>query len=169
MRRLIPTALFAALLAGNATLRADDYAFGFNPQTGDAWLDARLGDIGVYASGNLDGYVDEIVIETGAPRHYVEEWVYVDHYPPPDVWMLAEIGRLDGGNWIEVERTYTTHRGRGWGVIAKELGIKPGSPAFHELKSRAGGGHWAKVGKETGKGKGKGKGKGHGKGKPPKD
>ena len=167
MRQHLPLLLMAALVSWGGPVRADDYAFGFNPQTGDAWLDARLGDIGVYAAGNLDGYIDEIVIDTGAPRHYVEEWVYVDRYPPADVWMLAEVGRF-GGDWIVVERAYTTHRGHGWGAIAKSLGIKPGSPAFHELKSRAGGGRWAKVG-NSGKGKEKGKNKGQGKGKPPKD
>ena len=63
MRRLF--LLFTLLLAQVAA--ADDYAFGFNPRTGDAWFDARLGDINVAASGNLDGFIDEVVVSTRAP------------------------------------------------------------------------------------------------------
>jgi hypothetical protein len=55
--------------------------------------------------------------------------------------------------------TYTTtKKGQGWGVIAKSLGIKPGSPEFHALKR----GDFVFNGKPRevpGKGKGKGKGK----------
>ena len=34
-----------------------------------------------------------------------------------------------------IVETYQTNRTKGWGVIAKELGIKPGSAEFHALKS----------------------------------
>ncbi len=34
----------------------------------------------------------------------------------------------------EVVKHYRIHRGKGWGVVARELGIKPGSPAFQQLK-----------------------------------
>jgi hypothetical protein len=47
-------------------------------------------------------------------------------------------------------------------VIAKNLGIKPGSKEFHELKK----GDFTsgkETGESTGKGKKNGKGKGHGK------
>jgi hypothetical protein len=53
---------------------------------------------------------------------------------------------------------YKKNRGKGWGVIAKSLGIKPGSPEFHALKR----GDDLYTHKEKGKGKG-GKGKGKGK------
>jgi hypothetical protein len=63
--------------------------------------------------------------------------------------------------------TYQASKGKGWGVIAKELGIKPGSPAFHALKE----GNFALTGRRgeispqgpgaEGRGRGK-RGKGHG-------
>ena len=45
MSRKIRSALWtlAALLATTPAF-ADDYAFGFNPRSGDAWIDAQLGE-----------------------------------------------------------------------------------------------------------------------------
>jgi hypothetical protein len=56
-----------------------------------------------------------------------------------------------------VVQTYQTHKGKGWGVIAKELGIKPGSREFHALKNGD-----LTFGETPGDGPGKGKGKGKG-------
>ena len=41
---------------------------------------------------------------------------------------------LSHRSWDEVLREYKENKGKGWGVIAKNLGIKPGSREFHELK-----------------------------------
>ena len=35
-----------------------------------------------------------------------------------------------------VTKTYQVNRKKGWGVIAKELGIQPGSKEFHALKKK---------------------------------
>jgi len=45
-------------------------------------------------------------------------------------------------------------KGKGWGVIAKTLGIKPGLKEFQELKNR----DFGRDGSESNKGKGKEKG-----------
>jgi hypothetical protein len=47
----------------------------------------------------------------------------------------------------ELLTVYSKHKSNGWGVIAKQLGIKPGSAEFHQLKNRA----------RTNQGKGQGK------------
>jgi hypothetical protein len=70
MTRLTRLAILAAALAAAATATptfAADDAFGFSPRSGDAGIDAQLGDVNVFARGNLDGYVDAVVISTGAP------------------------------------------------------------------------------------------------------
>jgi hypothetical protein len=56
---------------------------------------------------------------------------------------------------------YKQSKGKGWGVIAKELGIKPGSPEFHALKR----GDFAFTGEPGGGGESHGKGKGKGRSK----
>lgn len=71
-----------------------------------------------------------------------------------DIYMTLELAKICHISVDKVVEVYTVHEGKGWGVIAKELGIKPGSPEFHALKDNAQG-----KGKKSGKAKGKAKGK----------
>lgn len=164
--------LFLPLLLGLAApVLADDYAFGFNPRTGDAWFDARLGDINVMASGNLDGFIDEVVVSTRAPRTWVETLVVERRYAPADVYMLAECAYRSGTSYEAALRIYEQHHGEGWGAMAKRMGIKPGSAEFHAMKqgsgrvAGSGPGRGASPGKSAAGGKSQGKAKGKGKDK----
>lgn len=73
------------------------------------------------------------------------------------------------GQWTQkptdqVVQVYKANQGKGWGVIAKRMGIKPGSAEFHALKSgelKFGG--QPSNGQDERPGKSKGKGKGHNK------
>lgn len=163
MRNWLCTGLM--LLAFSA--QADDYALGFNPRTGDVWFDARLGDINVAANGNLDGFIDDVVVSTRAPRVWVETLVVERRYPPADVYMLAESAHRAGIPFDSAQQIYEKHRGEGWGAMAKRMGIKPGSAAFHALKQ--GSGRYATSGKSKseapGQGRGAEKSKGKSKGK----
>ena len=51
-----------------------------------------------------------------------------------DAYMVFRLGELSHRPIAEVISVYHTHRKKGWGVMAKELGIKPGSSEFHALK-----------------------------------
>jgi hypothetical protein len=78
------------------------------------------------------------------------------------VFQLGQFARVSHERVLEV---YQPSRKKGWGAIAKELGIKPGSAEFHALKR--GDLHFtgqpSGYDETPGKGKGKGKGKGHNK------
>jgi len=67
-----------------------------------------------------------------------------------DIYLTAEIASITHKSVDQIVAVYSVHKDKGWGVMAKELGIKPGSPEFHALKNNA---------KNKGKNKGKGKGK----------
>jgi len=71
-----------------------------------------------------------------------------------DIYLTAEIASLTHKSIDQVVAVYTVHKDKGWGVMAKELGIKPGSPEFHALKDNA---------KNNSKNKGKGNNKTKGK------
>lgn len=80
---------------------------------------------------------------------------------PADAFMCLQLSQLSGVHVDKVVSSYRKNSGKGWGVIAKDLGIKPGSSAFHALKR----GDFVygspqTVKKSRGKGKEKGKGKG---------
>jgi hypothetical protein len=52
-----------------------------------------------------------------------------------DVYMCLRVGEVAHQPIDRVINVYQRYRGQGWGVIAKNLGIKPGSDEFHALKS----------------------------------
>ncbi|MGL6290264.1 MAG: hypothetical protein ACRC2H_06225 [Silanimonas sp.] len=172
-RRILRLALLSALLSAATPALADDYAFGFNPRSGDAWIDAQLGDVNVFARGNLDGYVDEVVVSTGAPSYYVRELVVERGWAPGDVYYACLIARELGRPCTYVVDAYDREmrgRGRGWGALAQELGIRPGSAAFHDLKNGVGQGNGRMKARGNGRGndrggeRGRGNGRGNGRG-----
>lgn len=81
---------------------------------------------------------------------------------PADAYMVLRLGELSGRPARDVLAAYRSGGEMGWGRLAKELGIRPGSPAFHALKRGRGVPGYA----EAGPGKGPPPGKARGKGPP---
>lgn len=75
---------------------------------------------------------------------------------PGDAYMVFRLGEMSNRPTDYVIKQYRLDKGKGWGVLAKSLGIKPGSDEFHALKN----GHDLYEDKGGGKEKEKGKGKG---------
>lgn len=78
---------------------------------------------------------------------------------PADAFMCFQLGQMVQKPTETVVEEYQVNKGKGWGVIAQRMGIKPGSAEFHALKEgdfilngKPGGGSKA----DRGKGKGKG-------------
>lgn len=53
---------------------------------------------------------------------------------PADAFMVLQLGQMANVQPAAVLQTYQRSKGKGWGALAMELGIKPGSPEFHALK-----------------------------------
>lgn len=53
---------------------------------------------------------------------------------PADAYIVLRLGEMSGKPTDSVIDHVQSGKGKGWGVIAKNLGIKPGSPEFHALK-----------------------------------
>ena len=77
---------------------------------------------------------------------------------PGDAYMVLRLGEMSNRPADYVIRQYRSDKGKGWGALAKSLGIKPGSEEFHALKN----GHDLYDDQSMGVGKGKGKSKGKG-------
>lgn len=86
---------------------------------------------------------------------------------PSDAYMIFRLSELSHRPVAEVMTVYRANRKKGWGVMAKGLGIKPGSREFHALKRGhdLGNGNGGERGQSSGKGKGGAKNKGNNKGK----
>ena len=48
--------------------------------------------------------------------------------------MVFQLGQITQHPPEAVIKVYQSGKGRGWGELAKDLGIKPGSAEFHALK-----------------------------------
>jgi len=76
---------------------------------------------------------------------------------PSDAYMVLRLGELSHRPVDDVVSVYRSNKHKGWGRLAKDLGIKPGSKEFHALKK----GHdLAGIGKGKSSKKSKNKGKG---------
>jgi hypothetical protein len=111
----------------------------------------------------VNGFSAKLSAQFGVPEVQVRT-VIGSVKEPADAFMCLQLGQWTQKPPEQVVRVYNSHQGKGWGVIAKSLGIKPGSAEFHALKSgdlTFSGQPVGEQGEGPGKGKGKGKGKGH--------
>jgi hypothetical protein len=76
---------------------------------------------------------------------------------PADAYMVLRLGEMSKQPTDYVIEKYKSGKGKGWGALAKSLGIKPGSKEFHALKYGSDLYDDSDKGKDKGKGKGKGK------------
>jgi hypothetical protein len=122
-------------------------------------LDGFLNSLNVQARADMGGFSAKVSAQFGVPLPQVQAVIQTVH-TPADAFMVFQLGQMAHRPPETVVQTYQVHKGKGWGVIAKELGIKPGSKEFHALKN----GDLVFGGAPNeGHGKGKGKGKGQGK------
>ncbi|WP_136515981.1 MULTISPECIES: hypothetical protein [Geomonas] len=134
-----------------------------SPIAAHASLDGFLSSLNVQARADMAGFSAKVSAQFGVPQAKVQ--MVLQSVPEPaDAFMLFQLGQYSGKPVDQVYQVYQPNKKKGWGAIAKELGIKPGSPEFHALKR--GDLHFTgePAGQGGGPGKGKGQGKGHGKG-----
>ncbi|CAG0973262.1 hypothetical protein BURK2_01422 [Burkholderiales bacterium] len=128
-------------------------------------LDGFLSNLNVQARADMTGFAGRLSAQFGVPGVQVTATLGTVR-EPADAFMIYQLGQMSHQPYERVLQTYQAKQGKGWGVIAKSLGIKPGSAEFHALKR----GDFALTGRpdnasHQGRGhdKGKGKGKGHNK------
>ena len=136
-------------------------------------LEVFLSNVNVQARADLPGF--SVGLSTQFGVHVTQVQAVIRSVPEPaDAFMILQLGQMSGKKPDTVLAVYGPNRKKGWGVIAKDLGIKPGSAEFHALKSgnlhytgqhaRSGGSHGGSKGGDHGGGKGGGHGNGNGKG-----
>lgn len=124
----------------------------FKPQSGDPQFDNDLIELNKRAKTNITEFKNEIKTRFGIAHDRIEKMLDKFKMEPADVFMAVKVGQLTSKEPEMVCESFQKNRDKGWGAIAKEMGIKPGSPEFHELKNSSKG----KDNKVTGKDKGKG-------------
>lgn len=132
--KLTLLALTAMMVAFTGAVAAQDSSIGWDPRSGDAWVDRQLDDINRYGTHYREPFVDEMVRYYGAPRALVNELLGTRRWAPGDVYYACSIAQILGRPCRAVVEHWERDHGKGWGALARELGIQPGSAEFHRLK-----------------------------------
>lgn len=153
--------LIALFLILSATAQAQ-----LKVTTGDADLDNSLIALNKDAKNALDAFKNDAIEKFNTTKNVVESLLNIHKMDPSDVLMTLEVAQITSKPVETVATSFDKNKSKGWGEIAKEMGIKPGSKEFHALKNNAKGKSNGMKGKGKGNGNGgNGNGKGKGKGK----
>jgi hypothetical protein len=143
----------AMLVIVAATCQASEKTTQVVTKTGDRNLDRSLIALNEKARGNMDYFISTLSIHYDVSQPKIQYLLDRANMLPSDVYMAVKIASVTKKPVDTVVETYDKNKGKGWGVIAKRLGIKPGSKEFHALKQDSSG----LLEKQKGKGKTKAK------------
>ncbi len=120
-RTIIPVLVFAcaSLFPGTATASG---------------LESFLGEIEIRASKDMGSFRADLKLTFDVSDGTLDGLFEVMSNPS-DVYMCLRIGEVAEQPIDRVVEEHQRLKGQGWGVIAKNLGIKPGSEEFHALKA----------------------------------
>ena len=119
MNRILAVAMLAAAVALPSVARAD--------------LESFLRSVDAKAKSDVRNFNAMLSQQFGVPVPNVE--AIMKSVPrPADAFMVLHVSQQTGVQPDRVLKTYHEHKGKGWGVVAQRMGIRPGSPEFHALK-----------------------------------
>lgn len=117
-----------------AHVAAQDFAFDWNPRTGDAAMDVRLADINRYGDRYRAAFVDELVRYHAAPRTLVGALMADEHWAPGDLYFACALAQAIGRPCRHVLEAWRRSHASGWGELAARLGAPAGSREFARIQ-----------------------------------
>ena len=121
-------------------------------------LDSFRSEINVTAHADIGGFRADLSATFGLSSGEIDGLLEICD-SPGDVYIALRVGEVAHVPVDRVITEYRAHKGQGWGAIAKNLGIKPGSAEFHALKDGRFAAHTADASSGNGKSSNKGKGR----------
>jgi len=114
-------------------------AYGMDPSfdTGDRKLDSTLEQLNTVARADPDGFVRRLSSMHNFPEQELRQARDTYGLGGADLFMATGLARETHRPVHSVAEEFKQNQGKGWGVIAQGLGIKPGSSEFHQLKRDA--------------------------------
>jgi len=128
-------------------------------KTGSLQLDSDLNTINTNASVDFGSFKTDLSLSYKLSEKKIDYMKGSLNMSPGEIYFALEISKHSRKPINEVLTIYKKNKSKGWGHIAKEAGIKPGSAEFHQLKNNARSRKNKSKGKNKGHKKGKGKGK----------
>lgn len=102
---------------------------------GDAELNASLNSIVSKAKVNFNDFRHYVISNYGVTNNrydYLESIMTVG-----DIYLAVEIEKITKKSLTDITTAFKRDKAKGWGDIAKQFGVTPGSPAFETLKDHA--------------------------------
>jgi hypothetical protein len=119
MKKIAAIALLAAAVVFPSAARAD--------------LESFLRSVDARAKADVRDFNSRLSAQFGIPVPNVE--LIMKSVPrPSDAFMILHVSQTTRQDPDRVLKTFRANRGKGWGVVAQRMGIKPGSAEFHALK-----------------------------------
>ena len=120
MKKILAAAALAAAVALPSVALAD--------------LESFLRSVDAKAKSDIRSFNSQLAAQFGLPVPNVE--AIMKSVPrPADAFMVLHVSQTTHQDPERVLKTYHQHQGKGWGVMAQRMGIRPGSPEFHALKN----------------------------------
>lgn len=116
-------------------------AYGMNLPfgTGDSALDSTLGKLNIAANADPGAFLRRLSATSRFPELQLRQARDAFGLGGADLFMATSLARQSHHPVYYVAEQYNRNSGKGWGVMAKNLGIKPGSSQFHRMKRDASG------------------------------
>ena len=105
--------------------------------TGSAKLDTDLNTINTRADLDFGSFKADLSLQYNISEKKIDYMKTSLNMASGEIYLTLEISRLSKVSEDHVITIYQKHKNKGWGYIAKEVGIKPGSAEFHQLKNNA--------------------------------
>jgi hypothetical protein len=135
MKKLLTAAtclIFLALLVqGTASAQHVSKA------TGDKKFDAQLQKINEEAKADPDDFIRRLSERHNIPEQEIREAKAKHGLDDADIYMATTLARRTHRRVGDVAAEYKQNQGKGWGVMAQRMGIKPGSAEFKQMKAEA--------------------------------
>lgn len=103
--------------------------------TGITDLDADLNEVNALADKDIVAFTNMIASDYNTTVSAVNN-IISSGLKPAETLLAFVVGAITNKPVTDVVKTYKANKGKGWGVVAMQLGIKPGSPEFHQLKGK---------------------------------
>lgn len=132
MKRILIMILFVVFCCSPAA-HAEEKIVG-NTQTDDSQIDKSVEVLNKTAKSKARDYAKKLSNKYNIPEETADWLLNKVGLPPEDADMTVKVSQVAKQPVEKVVKEYEANKGKGWGVIAKNLGIKPGSKEFHELK-----------------------------------
>jgi hypothetical protein len=112
-------------------------AFAQRTTTGDRKLDSLIATINIQERGDPDGFILDLSRSHSIPEAEIRLARTRYGLSAGDTFMATVLSRVFNLPIGNIAQEYSRNQGQGWGVMAMNRGIKPGSLEFKRMKAYA--------------------------------